>query len=206
MTTIADTYIERVLAFLPKGTPQRDQIAMELRGHIAERLGGGQTMDEVLRQLGDPQALARSYLSAVPLELPPHGDRIAAKLIDVSSTVVIVTAVILGAWLVFEWPVFVIVCAAAILAGSFGFFIYTIAAESSTGQTIGKRRFGLHVVTEAGTPISLGQAIVRQLPVVFQVGWLDVMFAFFTDRRQRAFELLSKTRVVRAPRRPADRT
>jgi uncharacterized RDD family membrane protein YckC len=201
MSTISDSYIDRVLAFLPKGTPQRDQIAMELRGHIAERLEGGQTMDEVLRQLGDPQSLAQSYLSAVPLELPPHGDRILAKLLDVSSTVAIVAAIILAAWLMFEWRVFVVICAAALIAGSFGFFIYTIVAESGTGQTIGKRRFNLQVVTEAGSPISLGQAIVRQLPVVFQVGWIDVLFAFFTDRRQRAFELLSKTRVVRASRR-----
>jgi uncharacterized RDD family membrane protein YckC len=158
-------------------------------------------MDEVLRQLGDPQSLAQSYLSAVPLELPPHGDRILAKLLDVSSTVAIVAAIILAAWLMFEWRVFVVICAAALIAGSFGFFIYTIVAESGTGQTIGKRRFNLQVVTEAGSPISLGQAIVRQLPVVFQVGWIDVLFAFFTDRRQRAFELLSKTRVVRASRR-----
>jgi uncharacterized RDD family membrane protein YckC len=203
--TIADSYIERVLAFLPSGTPQREQIAMELRGHIAERLEGGQTMDEVLRQLGDPQALAQSYLSAVPLELPPHGDRIAAKLLDISSTVAIVGAIILVAWLSLAWDIFIVVCIAAIFAGSFGFFIYTIAAEHGSGQTIGKRRFGLQVVTEAGSPISLGQAIVRQLPVVFQVGWIDVLFALFTDRRQRAFELLSKTRVVRASRRP-DRT
>lgn len=201
MSTIADSYIERVLAFLPRGTPQRDQIAMELRGHIAERLEGGQTMDDVLRQLGDPQSLAQSYLSAVPLELPPHGDRILAKLLDVSTTVAIAAAIILVAWLAFDWEIFIVICVATILAGSFGFFIYTIAAEHGSGQTIGKRRFGLQVVTEEGSPISLGQAIVRQLPVVFQVGWIDVLFAFFTDRRQRAFELLSKTRVVRAARR-----
>jgi hypothetical protein len=30
------------------------------------------------------------------------------------------------------------------------------------------------------------------------VYWIDVMFALFTDRSQRAFEMLSKTRVVRA--------
>ena len=200
--TIADTYIERVLAFLPRGTPQREQIALELRGHISERLEGGQTMDEVLRQLGDPQALAQSYLSAVPLELPPHGDRIMAKLIDAAAVIAIVAATILTAWLLFEPRFFIVVCIAAIFAGSFGFFIYTIMAEHSTGQTIGKRRRGLQVVTEAGSPISFGQAAVRQLPVVFQIGLIDAAFALFTDRRQRAFELLSKTRVVRAARRP----
>ena len=48
--------------------------------------------------------------------------------------------------------------------------------------------------------MSGGQAVVRQLPVLFQFFWIDVLFALFTERRQRAFELLSKTRVVVAPR------
>ena len=52
---------------MPRTMPRREQIAMELRGHISERLAAGQPLDEVLRQLGDPVALAESYLSAVPL-------------------------------------------------------------------------------------------------------------------------------------------
>ena len=36
----------------------------------------------------------------------------------------------------------------------------------------------------------------------FQFFWVDVLFALFTDRNQRAFELLSKTRVVDAERDP----
>jgi uncharacterized RDD family membrane protein YckC len=55
----------------------------------------------------------------------------------------------------------------------------------------------IRVVTEAGGRISIGQAVVRQLPVFLQVFWIDVMFALFTEKSQRAFELLSKTRVVR---------
>jgi hypothetical protein len=43
---------------------------------------------------------------------------------------------------------------------------------------------------------------VRQLAIVFQVFWVDILFALFTDRSQRAFELLSKTRVVDAEERP----
>ena len=66
------------------------------------------------------------------------------------------------------------------------------------GQTLGKRVAGLQVVRESGAPIGLGQAIVRLLPVALQIFWIDVLFALFTDKRQRAFEMLSKTRVVRA--------
>ena len=53
-------------------------------------------------------------------------------------------------------------------------------------------------MSESGARISVGQAIVRQLPMFLQVYWIDVMFALFTERSQRAFEMLSKTRVVRA--------
>jgi hypothetical protein len=42
-----------------------------------------------------------------------------------------------------------------------------------------------------------GRRSCRQLPMFLQVFWIDALFALFTDRSQRAFELLSKTRVVR---------
>jgi uncharacterized RDD family membrane protein YckC len=41
---------------------------------------------------------------------------------------------------------------------------------------------------------------VRNLPIFMQIFWIDALFALFTDRSQRAFELLSKTRVVRVVR------
>jgi uncharacterized RDD family membrane protein YckC len=75
--------------------------------------------------------------------------------------------------------------------------VYTIAAESNTDRTLGTRVMHACVVREAGTRISTGQAIVRQLPWLFQIFWIDAFFALFTEHHQRAFELLSKTRVVR---------
>ena len=82
--TTTDDYIDRVLEFLPPGTPERDQIATELRGHIAERLAGGQSPGQVLQQLGDPLALAESYLSAVPLRSGSFGRRAVAKIVDIA--------------------------------------------------------------------------------------------------------------------------
>ena len=79
------------------------------------------------------------------------------------------------------------------------FWIYTVVAEWQSGQTVGKRLFGIVVVREDGARISGGQAVVRQLPVLCQFYWIDVLFALFTERNQRAFEMLSKTRVVVAP-------
>jgi uncharacterized RDD family membrane protein YckC len=75
--------------------------------------------------------------------------------------------------------------------------LYTVLSEYWAGKTIGKWLMGLRVVRESGARIGLGQAFVRQLALVFQVFVFDCLFALFTEKRQRACELLSKTRVVR---------
>lgn len=200
MTTI-DDYIARVLQGLPRTTPLRTQIAMELRGHVAERMAAGQPVEEALRQLGDATELAESYLRELPLDAAPLPARIAAKAIDLALVIALVGAVVgLGAVyasVTDRAQVAPFLVVAALILGSLGFVVYTVVAEWRTGATIGKRAMGLQVVCESGAPIGLGQAIVRQLPVTLQFFWVDVLFALFTERRQRAFELLSKTRVVR---------
>jgi uncharacterized RDD family membrane protein YckC len=76
--------------------------------------------------------------------------------------------------------------------------LYPLLAEYRYGKTLGKHWLGLRVVRESGARISFGQSVVRQLPLFLEVFWIDVLFALFTDKHQRAFELLSKTRVVHA--------
>jgi uncharacterized RDD family membrane protein YckC len=68
--------------------------------------------------------------------------------------------------------------------------------ERRTGQTLGKRLLGLRVAQESGIRISVGQSVVRQLPWLLNVALVDIIFALFTEKKQRAFELLSKTRVL----------
>ncbi|HUF16964.1 MAG TPA: RDD family protein, partial [Thermoanaerobaculia bacterium] len=151
-------YIDRVLALLPRATPLRAQIEMELRGHIAESIAQGHSLDEAVAQLGDPVRLAESYLSAVPLEPAPHLARIAAKLVDIGTVVGIAALPVLVAWFVVSPEVLPFVAGIAVLCGGIGFLIYTIVAEHRRGQTIGKRLTGLQVVTESGMPIGLGQS------------------------------------------------
>ena len=85
-----------------------------------------------------------------------------------------------------------------LLLSSIGLIVYTFIVEYRVGQTVGKRLLGLSVVQESGTRINLGQSFVRQLPMFLQMYWIDVLFALFTEKSQRAFELVSKTRVVDA--------
>jgi uncharacterized RDD family membrane protein YckC len=199
MTT--DDYLDQVLAHLPRTTPRRQHIALELRGHIQERLATGQPLEDVLRQLGDPAVLAESYLSGLSLTPADFGPRVMAKVVDALGLLLIVAVILALAWLSPRGGMTVILICAAIVVAAFGFLIYTIVAEWRSGQTFGKRRYDLFVVQESGAPITLGQSVVRQLSLVFQIFWIDALFALFTERRQRAFELLSKTRVVRVDER-----
>ena len=198
MTITADDFVNRVLSKMPTTTPRREQIAMELRGHISERVNAGEPLDEILEHLGDPVALAESYLSAVPLIAGDWWSRATARLIDFGLPVVALAPVACLIWLATpaEWvpPLLFIY----VFVGGATIAIYPMVAEARYGKTLGKHLRGLRVVTESGMRISSGQAIVRNLPWLLEVWWIDALFALFTDRRQRAFELLSKTRVVRS--------
>lgn len=197
----AEEYIADVIDRLPPATPMRAQIEMELRALIDERLQQGRQLAEILQQLGDPEKLAESYLAAVPLVKVPFGDRALAKIADLGFAVLLTSPLFLLCWWIIRPVEFFMLAPFVILLGaSFPvLMIYTIIMESRSGQTVGKRMLEIRVVRESGTRISVGQAMVRQLPWLFQIFWLDAFFALFTDRHQRAFELLSKTRVVRVP-------
>jgi uncharacterized RDD family membrane protein YckC len=196
--TTANDYLKAAIDHLPRASNARARIEMELRALVGEQLERGRTLEEISRQLGDPKALAESYLSATPLVAAPLFRRIGAKFLDIAFIVMALVPALglAGLTLTSEFAALVVV--AGLVGGTVGFGIGTIGMEYWLGQTPGKRLLGLQVVRESGAAISLGQAVARQLPMVFQFYWVDVLFAFFTDRQQRAFELLSKTRVVMA--------
>jgi uncharacterized RDD family membrane protein YckC len=190
-----DDYIARALDRLPPGSEIRSQVEMEIRSHLAERMEHGDSIDVALRQLGDPIVLAESYLSAVPLVPAPFWTRVWAKLIDFVLTIAVIAPLVWLAMTV-DKAALLIMCVLGLVVALPG---YPILAEYRFGETVGKHLLGLRVVRESGARISFGQSIVRQLPAFFQVFWVDAMFALFTERHQRAFELLSKTRVVLKP-------
>ena len=192
----SDLYVRTVVDHIPHGLPLRDQIAMELRGHIVARVDAGQALDDVLKQLGDPLTLAESYLAAVPLESARFAPRLAAKLID--GMLVVAVSIAIGAMLMAVVPgnVSFFVPLVCVFGGVIGFVLYTAITEYRAGRTIGKRLMGIQVVRESGARISLGQALLRQTPFLGQFFFIDALFALFTERRQRAFELLTKTRAI----------
>jgi len=189
-----ESYVALLGDAMPGMMPEREQIIADVRAHIEEGTQRGEALDAVLARLGDPADLAASYLSEVPLVSASLGRRTVAMAIDVAIPVVIAT---LAELFVTTGEVsrnaMLIVLGLAITAG---FITYILVGESRLGQTLGKHWLKLLVVRESGARISVGQAIVRLLPCLLHVWFIDVIFALFTERHQRAFELLSKTRVV----------
>jgi uncharacterized RDD family membrane protein YckC len=200
MTTTMEDYIKQVVDRMPSGTPLRSHIALELEAMIGERLARGQSMEEVLRQLGDPASLAESYLEAEPLEAAAFWPRVAAKVVDFFIVTSVLALAVVSRRLGLQSdarigvPELILIFLIVISP------LYTVLSEYGAGKTVGKWLMGLQVVRESGARIGLGQAFVRQLALVFQVFVFDCLFALFTEKRQRACELLSKTRVVRAKR------
>jgi uncharacterized RDD family membrane protein YckC len=204
--TVIDQFVNDVLSKIPVG-PRREQIEMDLRGHIAERVEAGQSVEEAIRQFGDPGVLADSYLASIPLVSASFWRRTAAKLVDIPGVIIAVCAVAWTGWALFGpgdtsflsairavHPAVVGLCIATVVLVIPGYFVI---AEYLTGQTLGKSLLGIQVVRESGARISLGQSFVRQLPLIGEFFLLDVLFALFTEKNQRAFELITKTRVVR---------
>ena len=77
------------------------------------------------------------------------------------------------------------------------FLFYFPALEAHFGKTLGKHLLGLRVLNEDGTRLGLGKAFLRRLSYYFDFLAIDALFAAFTERKQRALDILSKTMVVR---------
>ena len=87
------------------------------------------------------------------------------------------------------------------LAWILGAFAYYVVSELVFGATIGKLVVGLRVVNGDGEPITLGQALLRNIvrPVDFAFLYLVAAIAVWTSpQRQRLGDRAAATFVVRA--------
>jgi len=189
------SYLAQFADEMPRMMPEREQIVADVRAHIEEDVQRGEALDAVLTRFGDPANLAASYLSEVPLVSASFWRRAVAMAIDVAIPAVIaIPLAVLGRVSPDTLPL--VPAAIGLFAVIIGYIAYIVVGDSRFGQTLGKHWLNLLVVRESGARISVGQAIVRLLPCVLHIWWIDVIFALFTEKHQRAFELLSKTRVV----------
>lgn len=139
------------------------------------------------------------------------GERIGAAIIDNILTSILMVGILM----VFLIPVGALgsaggsagsVAGVMIILGflaAFGsIYAYNAGLEAYwNGQTVGKRLLDIKVLSSDGTEASLGQTILRNIPLVFNLGIFSLIAALLlmatTDRKQRMFDSIADTVVVR---------
>lgn len=209
MKSRADRYIEDVLKRVVLPTSRRQALEADLREHFSAAEEGHEPVEEVIRRLGTAEEVAASFMEGVELRFAGIWARIFALFADLGFCLLsTIPAIFFGAALrssmeneAASFVSFVLFCFFVLFAlGVLGIFIlYFPIFEHFFGWTLGKRLLKLRVVTEQGAAISLGAAFIRRLPFYFELIWLDGIFAPFTEKKQRAFDMVAKTIVIREP-------
>ena len=208
MNTI-DAYVRDVLKHIPRCLPDRRRIEADLRSHLADRIEAGEAIEQAVARMGAAEEVAREFLAQIELTPAPLPRRFGAFLIDLSLGLLVAAPLVpLLMWLVLGEPVdmpsigsTILLFMAMALGGAVLLLsmVYFPIAEALFGQTLGKHLLGLCVTKDNGERVGWIDAIVRRIPWYVELFWLDAIFALFTDRRQRAFDLVAGTIVVRKP-------
>lgn len=205
MTTAVDRYVDDVMRRIAPGIPDRDRIEADLRAHLSERIGSGDDASRAVTRMGTPDEVARSFLAEVEPPLATPSARLGAFLFDAGLGAVAVAAIAgLAMALLAPYgpdgppvPLGVAIGMLAALTFVLG-FLYFPVLEALFGQTAGKRLFGTHVARETGERAGFGATVLRRIPLMFDFWPLDALFLPFTERRQRAFDMVAKTIVIEA--------
>jgi uncharacterized RDD family membrane protein YckC len=207
-----DRYVNAVLHNVTAPQAERQRIEADLRAHLDEAMQSGEQLQEVLDRVGSPEEIAAAFMSEVDLRYATFWRRLAAFAIDIVLMLLPVTVLgaivllfnnlvpphpeTLGSY-VFGGLVILIMISLALTAVSI-FLFYFPLLEGRFGQTLGKRPLGMRVLNENGMHIGYKQAFLRRISFYFDIVPFDALFVLFTEKRQRAFDIIARTVVVRA--------
>jgi uncharacterized RDD family membrane protein YckC len=212
ISNIADQYVQKVMGLIYAPEKEKAQIQADLQSHLQEGMADGEDMKALVERMGDPREVAAEFMSAVPLVYAGFGRRLAAFLVDMGIILLFggLAAVLTislsnvvpehpaglvenlaGGALILSVLISANACIAIIL-------VYFPLLEGRFGQTLGKRLLGLRVRSEDGLPASYWQAFLRRLSFYFEILPIEALFIPFHPKRQRWFDILAKTVVVRS--------
>lgn len=204
---LEDRYIDDVMRGVFAAAEDRERLEADLRSHFAEAEAAGRAPREVIEGLGTPEEVAAAFNAEREFQYASFWQRLVAFFGDAGLLMLFVLPLLglgLMAGVVGEEPggiavLWLIPFGLLFLALlGLGIFYFPLL-EAHYGKTLGKRLMRLRVVRETGSPISLGQAFVRRLSFYFDMLWLDALFVFFTDKNQRALDIVAKTVVAQEP-------
>lgn len=204
-----EKYVHDVMRNVPAPARDRQRIETDLRAHLAEAAAAGQPPDAVVARMGRPEEVAAEFMSTVPMVYAGFLPRTLAFLVDVAlGTLLAGSLFALGVVFASLVPqdgasrsllatLWIILNIASWVAAGALALAYFPLLEGRFGQTPGKRLLGLRVIKENGLPIGYKEAIIRRLSLFFEIWPFDAAFILFTEKRQRAFDIVAKTVVVR---------
>lgn len=205
-------YVNKTLSYIQVGTAEKERIATDLNAHLQAALESGETLPAIIERMGSPAELAAAFMSEIPLQFAGFGPRAAAAILDMTTIFVgagMLTGFAVGfANMVPERPAVpilwqdiyaagLILLAAGAALGVLGLILgYFPLLEGRFGTTLGKRILGLHVLKENGLPIGYKEAILRRLSFYFEFWPVDALFVLFTEKKQRAMDIVARTIVI----------
>jgi len=196
-------YLDEVRSHLLATEEERERFIGDLTSHFAEGEARGETPARIIDRLGSSEAVAAAFNAERELAFAGFWRRLAAFFCDAGillfAALPLIAAAAAGGR---HGPGGALVLAALVLFGlaAVGFgLLYFPLFEGRFGWTPGKRLMRIRVIHENGGPITIGQAFVRRLSFYFDLMLPDALFIPFTDRKQRALDILAKTIVVREP-------
>lgn len=205
-----DIYIQEVMGNIHAPLPERQRFETDLRAHLEESQASSEDLPSVLNQMGSPKEVAAEFMAQVHQEHVGSGRCLVAFFIDMVIMLLIAgmlaVAAIAFSNLVPQNPTGTgyVISALIILAvfgsglGAIGFILaYFPVLEGRFGQTPGKGLLKLRVLADNGLPIGYKEALLRRLSFYFEMLPVDALFIPFTEKRQRGFDIIARTIVIR---------
>ena len=203
----ADRYIDDVMRHVFAAQEDRQRLEADLKSHFAEGEAAGRSPRDIIHGLGTPEEVATAFNAEREIVYASFWERLFAFFGD------------MGVMVAFGLPFVGLLFLSGVLPGDSGeppvlwFIVLALVAmalagicifyfpllESHYGKTLGKHLMKIRVLRETGAPIGLGQAFVRRLSMYFDMLWIDALFIPFTDKHQRALDIVAKTVVAREP-------
>jgi uncharacterized RDD family membrane protein YckC len=204
-----ERYVAEVMRNVNLSRRERERIEADLRSHLAEATAAGAPPAEAILRLGSPAQVAEAFMLGAKLSYAGVWRRLAAFAVDAALALAVAAPLVgigvglsnmLPAALEWGWWANAALFGVAMsfgIAGTAAALLYFPIAEGRFGQTLGKRWLGLRVLKESGLPIGYKEAFLRRIPLYFRFAVLDALFVPFTAKKQRAFDLVARTVVVK---------
>ena len=201
-----DRYIDDVLRHVFATPEDRERLEADLRSHFVEGEAAGRAPRDIITGLGTPLEVATAFNAEREFHFASFWERLFAFFGDLGILVCLSLPVVILLFLSGllteggEPSIIWLFMAGLVMLALAGIYIfYFPLLESHYGKTLGKHVMKIRVLRDSGAPIGLGQAFVRRLSMYFDMLWIDALFIPFTDKRQRALDIVAKTVVAREP-------